>query len=238
MVPAPDTRDAILSIIDKILNEHRSKNRKVEWKTAFWSTSALFEVGLPLIFFALALISGGIYRWVHRADWLGLISYILILLIFVSVSIGGCIDAARVFNPRRVVNSILEKIRKRIDTDAPHITELSKHSWQDLEYVLVEVKAERAALERRTGLLVGALEKIGLVPSTIAAFAALARLPGGLSSPWIQGIAYGTPLLYFSGIFTYERMIEFDRVIMLLESIIDTNKSEEDNPNKTLDLVC
>ena len=120
---------------------------------------------------------------------------------------------------------------------------LSTYTWQELQYVLVELKADRAAMERRVGTFVGAQEKIGLVPGLIALVAAIARFyspdsQGALSSPWIQGFVYGIPGGYVLGMWVHSLMTKIDRVIMLLEMIIDTKKDEEDDPNEGIEPMC
>ncbi len=129
---------------------------------------------------------------------------------------------------------MIEKVKKIAHTDASHVNQLSTYTWQELQYVLVELKAERAAMERRVGTLVGAQEKIGLVPGLIALVAAIARFyspdsQGALSSPLIQGFVYGIPALYVLGMWLHSLMAKIDRVIMLLEMIIDTLKIEDND---------
>jgi hypothetical protein len=107
----------------------------------------------------------------------------------------------------------------------------------------VELKADRAAFERRVGTLIGAQEKIGLVPGLIALVAAIARFyspdaQGALSSPLIQGFVYGIPVLYLAGIWLHTLMSQMDRVIMLFEMIIEAKKEEEDKPSEGIESIC
>lgn len=235
--PAPDTIDAIFSIIEKMLNEPRRKNRKAEWKTAFLSMPAIFELWIPAACLALALMLGGIDRWVVNSKWLRLISYLLLIPMYVSGGIGIFLNAFRILNPRYFLSLILERTRKLTHSNTSHVNELSKYLWQDLQYVLVELKAERVAFERRTGLFVGALEKVGLAPGIVALIAAISRFSDP-SSPWIEGLTYGMPTLYFVGLLAHYRMMELDRVINLLELVIDTKKSEEDESKEDREPLC
>jgi hypothetical protein len=144
---------------------------------------------------------------------------------------------------RRIFNSFIENIKAASHADASHVNELAKYTWQDLQYVLVEVKAERAAMERRVGTLIGAQEKVGLVPGLVALGAAIARfyhpgLGGAIWSPLIQGIVYGMPMLYLIGLWAHSEITKADRIIMLLEMIIDTKKSEDNEPNEGIEPIC
>ena len=62
MAPAPDTIDAIFSVV-KALNESQRKGWEM-WKIHFWSRLAIFQIWVPLILLVLACILAVINRWV------------------------------------------------------------------------------------------------------------------------------------------------------------------------------
>jgi len=127
---------------------------------------------------------------------------------------------------RDLLGTIVETSRMFANADAPHVNELFKYQQQDLQYVLVELKAERGAWERRVGVLIGAQEKIGMIPGLIALIAALSRLQGDPLPSWVVGVVYALPVLYFFGLCSHILMTKLDRGIMLLEMVIDTLKNK------------
>jgi len=92
--------------------------------------------------------------------------------------------------------------------------------------VLVELKNQRLSLERRTGLLVGALEKVGIIPGIVALIAIYIRPElNKFPAVWVQSIAFGILAMYFMGAAAHVFMVRLDRYIMLLEMVIEAKKS-------------
>ena len=136
---------------------------------------------------------------------------------------------------RLVVNDVREHISravsramKQAERDTHHINDLYKYDIHSIKYVLVQLKAERVGLERRIALLVGALEKIGFIPALIAMIAILMRPEiGKYPSELVQYIAI-VILVFYTGSFVHNYQMEkLDRVIMLIEMVIEAKKSEE-----------
>ena len=151
------------------------------------------------------------------------VTYVIVVFIF----------AIRNLKPSDFLTPITEEIRKRAHTDASHVDELSQYKWQDLQYVLVEIKVQKGR-HRKSRM---ARSCVGLVPGIIALVAALARFPEQ-SSHWILCFAFFILILYIIGIFAHGRMLKFDRAIMLLEMVIDTQKSKEGEPNESTKPFC
>jgi hypothetical protein len=233
MLPPPDTVDAIVSIV-KALNEHKTwKVELKELKSGLSSLEALLPIWIPALLFILVCSLALIYFIWVPSPWLVVASYLLLFFIYVSIFV----SQIRTISTTLSLNTIIENVRKLAHTDAPHVNELFKYPRQDLQYVLVELKAERVAWERRLGVLIGAQEKIGIIPGLIALFAALVR-PQGVVPSWIVGVAYVVPLLYFCGLWSHILMTKLDRGIMVLEMVIDTKQSESGDPHEGMEPMC
>jgi len=221
MVPAHDTVDAIISTV-KALN----KGKKWEYKREFRSLPNILSIWLPITLFILGASLAFINRWV-QSPWLSVVALCLLLLMYVSITVGTVIDLLTLWpSMRDLLGTIVETSRMFANADAPHVNELFKYQQQDLQYVLVELKAERGAWERRVGVLIGAQEKIGMIPGLIALIAALSRLQGDPLPSWVVGVVYALPVLYFFGLCSHILMTKLDRGIMLLEMVIDTLKNK------------
>ena len=150
MVPARNTINEIFSIVENIVPPP-PKNRKAEWITAYLTAHDKCKLWIPAGCLLCSLIAGSLYIGGVKNEWLELITYLGVILAPVTYVIVVFIFAIRNLKPSDFLTSITEEIRKRAHTDASHVDELSQYKWQDLQYVLVEIKAEREASEKQNG---------------------------------------------------------------------------------------
>ena len=120
------------------------------------------------------------------------------------------------------------------ERDAQCVNDFYKYESQDLKYVLVQLKMTRAAWERNVSLFVGALEKIGLIPSLIALIAILIRSEmAKFPTNWIIWVTYGVISFYCASFVHNHKMVKFDRAIMLLEMVIEAKESAKPTQSLT-----
>jgi hypothetical protein len=172
------------------------------------------------------------------------ISLVFLLISYLALLVSEAILAFRnLWNSRKFfrdpVGSLLDSATRQTEMVTPNVNTLYKYESEDLRYVLVQLKAARAALEKRTSLLVGAIEKVGIfgmIPGLIALFKAMHELTSGFpSAGWVQGVAYATPFAYGIGLMSHGCMTTFDRYIMLIEMVIENKKSiTSEEPSATL----
>lgn len=107
----------------------------------------------------------------------------------------------------------------------PYVQQLAACDKKALEYVLMQYKIQRAGFERRSGMLAGSIEKVGIFP----ALGALAALATTLSKTlafagWVQAILF--LILAFNCLnFVMAPMLHrMDEVIAILEYSIASRK--------------
>src|SRR5262245_21758767 len=109
---------------------------------------------------------------------------------------------------------------------ATHVNDLYNYESEDLKHVLAELKGGRASWEKRIGMIVGTVEKVGIIPGLAALIAIYMRPEISKSlTGWIAGIAYATPVLYVIGLHLHDHISQLDRFIMLIEMVIENKKS-------------
>ncbi|AYH06830.1 hypothetical protein [Pectobacterium parmentieri] len=82
----------------------------------------------------------------------------------------------------------------------------------------MEIKNERNFLEKRTLLITGPIDKLGILPGIISTLAATTKLADPNS--WLMGISYGYIALVVLSLFFYQIMMRYDRMIALTELAI------------------
>jgi hypothetical protein len=166
-----------------------------------------------------------------NSSWLIESSIVALLIAYIGVLVHPLISA---WFHRKSIREILKHpfgilLRNSAATaavDLKYLPKLVRKPLRLLEVVALEVKAEREFFERRISLLVGAIEKVGLAPGMLATFLSLHKLPDGLS-PWIAGLAYATPALYFFAVLAYFLVMRLDRMNKLVDLAITHRKAQE-----------
>lgn len=121
---------------------------------------------------------------------------------------------------------LLRNSASTASVDLKYLPKLERKPLRLLEVLALEIKAERDFFERRISLVVGAIEKVGLAPGLLATFLSLRKLPGDIS-PWIAGLAYATPALYFFAALAHFLAMRLDRMSKLVELAIAYRKEKE-----------
>jgi hypothetical protein len=230
MLSDQQTVEAIFRTV-QAFNARENKTWRAWVKNSFSSPENLASIWLPAFFFLLAVGLAFSYRWLQR-PWVIVGAYVTLIPMYVSIIVGQFISIwteAKPLYRKGYVGVIVGNAAKWGESDVQHVHALSQYQRHDIQYVLVELKAERAAWERRVGTLVGAQEKIGIIPGLVGLSAALLPQFKGVQVPsWIVGLAFGTPLLYFLGLWSHYAMMNLDRVIMLLELVIATHPTPDE----------
>ena len=117
----------------------------------------------------------------------------------------------------------------QIDADyLPHLTALPRET---LKLGALELKSERSSFEKRTYLVTGALEKLGIFPGIIALFAGCVAInkvlteAGITASPqhWAFVVATAS-LFYIMCGYVHMTCVRYDRVIALTELALACKK--------------
>ena len=228
MLPDKDIINEMFGIVQNLNDAERELIKEESKKSYFRGEKMIF--GLPIASFIVALVFAIVSNWFDFKFVLQ-ISRIALIISYLSIILGQTTILPiklwtwrkRIANP---LGSIIDTIRKYAETDVDIVKDLYKRETDDLKYMLTQLKAERSAWERRVGMLVGALEKVGIIPG-LAALIAIYMRPE-ITKPltgWVAGIAYGIPGVYIIGMWSHLHMSRLDRFIMLIEMVIEAKKS-------------
>lgn len=115
---------------------------------------------------------------------------------------------------------IIGNAKKNHKADAIFVKYLSSRDNNDLELSLIEMKTERDAFEKRIALIVGVIDKVGLLPGIVAIFVSLPKIKA-IDIDWVLAIAYAMPFLYFMGLWTHFLINKMSRHISLMEYALE-----------------
>jgi len=120
--------------------------------------------------------------------------------------------------------AINQNIKTELFIDKMHLPSLTNLTSDELKLGLLEIKHERNFLEKRLLLLIGPIDKLGILPGIVATVAALTKIPENHS--WISAIAYGYMGLTFFSLFFYHLIIRYERMMALTELAIEIKQKE------------
>ncbi|MEL7627480.1 hypothetical protein AAGW04_00560 [Pectobacterium aroidearum] len=209
----------ILKLIE--IEEKRTKKKEIKSNLEF--SAFLLIIGLLATSITLALLS-------HAFEYkkLLLCSLILLILTYLVFIITPFISIYQNRNKIKKTftlpfNSAINKnVKKDFIIDQRYLKELILLDKKELELGLMEIKNERNFLEKRTLLITGPIDKLGILPGIISTLAATTKLADPNS--WLMGISYGYIALVVLSLFFYQIMMRYDRMIALTELAILKNK--------------
>lgn len=114
---------------------------------------------------------------------------------------------------------ILNRVKDETTLDYSKLCSLNDVQPEVLCHAYRHLITERESFERRTGILVGALEKVGLIPGFATLYLAWSKLAEQKISidPWIAGAVF---VLYFFAFYFHLLFTRLDRYIATLDEII------------------
>jgi hypothetical protein len=209
-----------IHIYERKSYKNLSSPKRRRYLNIYLYTTAL----LPIIAVIIVFIG-----YLHKDDTLKIaaLSFLIVsyLLIFFTPIFSAWVyrDAIRRF----FQNTLLPQLTNSsiaIAASSHFMPQLMRCSRTELELTAIEFKAERNALEKRIGLIAGAIDKVGLGPGLIAAIAAVVKLQGDLkgfgAADWLMGAAYGVLGLYAIAAFGHMSILKIDRALNLLDLVI------------------
>jgi hypothetical protein len=127
---------------------------------------------------------------------------------------------------RRPIGIFLQNAQLSMVIDERFLRFLVCIPVEHLELMHLEIEAEKDFLERRVALVMGAIEKVGIIPGMFATLFSLSKLDQlAHHSEWIMIFAYTTPLLYIIGVIAHFLIMRLERYVRLLELVIEKNKN-------------
>lgn len=174
----------------------------------------------------------GSLGWMVYVSW-GLIavSY-LALLIYPFLSLWLYRDSVKKQLTTPFASLIEANVKIAMQVDAQYLPQLATLSSDTLKLGALGLKSERSGLEKRTHLVTGAIEKIGLFPGLLALAVGLTTLSKTLSSAgiltarldWVFMLAAANIIFYFMCGWSQMLLVRYDRMIALTELAVEQKK--------------
>jgi hypothetical protein len=188
-----------------------------------WFFSHAVHAAVVMIAAALLALYLKSQSWIHTMQALSIISLVLVLAMFVVGIVSGSLFFLNL--RKSAYGPFLGLVRLSAMHDFVHVQELVSCRKEALQYVHVHYKQERNGYERRSGMLGGSIEKIGFFPALaglVLLVFNLLKVPGAIA--W--GSFFGPLLLafYFMSIASSQMVSRMDRVIALLDFVIQSKK--------------
>ncbi|PMY34412.1 hypothetical protein C1Y35_24620 [Pseudomonas sp. GW456-L14] len=213
----------------RISRNQRKTNRNYRLETQyFW-----FAMISPSVVAVLLAILGKsiVAHWLFNVSWVLIaMSYLALFLYpFVGVLLYR-------HSLKKVISapfaSLLEwNVKTVMQIDAQYLPELAALSRETLKLGALELKSERSGFEKRTYMVVGALEKVGVFPGFLALFIGISTLiktldGAGISArmDWVFAVAVANVFFFFMCGYVQMMLVQYDRMIALTELAIELKK--------------
>lgn len=211
-------------------DQHRAtKAYRIDAKV-FW-----FGVVAPAVLSSVIILASLIesFDWMFYSSWVLIgVSY-LVMLIYPLL----CAWLYKSSVSRLVSATFASLLEANVTTvmkvDAQHLPLLTALSSETLKLGALELKSERGSLEKRTHLVTGALEKIGIIPGLFAFAVGGVTLAKGLNDTglqtvrmeWLYSLAVGNVFFYILCGYAQMILVRYDRMVALTELAIAQKES-------------
>lgn len=186
-------------------------------------------VGPSILAIPLTIIG----KWTH-AYWLynvsaGLIAVSYLAMFFYPL-LGVLLyrDSLKKVFTAPFANLLELNVKTLMQVEARYLPQLAALSRQTLKLGALELKSERDSLEKRTHMVTGALEKVGILPGLLALVVALSSLDTMLVSvgitehtEWLLAIAAINTFFFVMCCYVQFIIVRYERMIALTELAVD-----------------
>jgi hypothetical protein len=222
--------DGVVAYIDLLRNHELKFKEKIKSNKSSKLDRILFAVLVSLVSFSFVFI--GLYA-IFKPDY-RFFAYISIALIFSSYVLLLFMPIAKIYEERKSIkyfftmplsSSIEQNIKKESLIDNDFLPEFILLGKDSLELGLMEVKHEREFLNKRITLLVGPIDKLGILPGIISMIITISKPVGGYD--WVMGLAYGYIALIVISLSFFNLLVKYDRIIALTELALSRCESRD-----------
>ena len=230
----PCIRDADVREIREIVETITTRPRPKPVRVGIWRLSANAEqfTFMQMVFgYCTSVILLALALMFHGAPLLdtGLVITAVATCLGISFFVLVIVNGLPLVNTLRKTPfaPLLSVIDEAMTLDLPLVNRLVACDRDAMEFVLVQYRHERLALEKRGSLFAGQIEKVGLFPA-LAAFAVIATTMRHNANVWIKVILAVIPFFYFMNFLGYGLGQEMDRTIALLEYSLAMRAQSDD----------
>ncbi len=126
-------------------------------------------------------------------------------------------------------------VKTVMQVDAHYLPQLTALSRDTLKLGALELKSERNGFEKRSYMVAGAVEKIGIIPGLFAMIIGVTAAIKALDSAgltarmdWVFALAAANLFFFFMSCFVQVMLVHYDRMIALTELAIERKKEHEE----------
>lgn len=232
-----DIEQAYKQILQAKLNHYKtSKNYRIGTQY-FW----LAMISPSFLAVLLAMLGKSINAyWLFNVSW-GLIA-VSYLALFLYPFMGMILyrHSLRKMFAAPFAYLLEQNVKTVMQVDAQYLPELASLSRETLKLGVLELKSERNRFEKRTYMVTGALEKLGLFPGLLALFIGIGTLIKTLDSAgisarmdWVFVVAVANVFFFFMCGFMQMMLVQYDRMIALTELAIELKKESLESEKAT-----
>ncbi|MGJ7551029.1 hypothetical protein [Pseudomonas alloputida] len=169
-----------------------------------------------------------------QTPWIFQICWILITLSYVAMFIYPfltlwVLKQSLIKAVRSPFASLLEwNVKATMNVDAQYLHSLTSLSSDTLKLGILELTSERNSFEKRTWMVTGALEKIGIFPGLLALITGLTTLEKNLSSAgipdamqWVFAVAVANFFFFILCAYSQMKLVHYDRMVALTELALE-----------------
>ena len=122
--------------------------------------------------------------------------------------------------------SFFEQTSKRHNLDNKYLDKFLQIPIKDLEITIIELNYSKNLIQKRISLLIGSIEKIGILPGIIAMLIGYVKLEDELLSNGMFILSGAYIIFYIFGIYMHANLNRVERYIHLIEYTIKDKNNE------------
>ena len=192
-----------------------ARTRKI--RKYIWIAGILLPVVLSVILFAIFYAGNYNSQLVYASLFLLLIAYIFTMLLPLIDVLSDKMWIRNMYKEPFTV--IVNNAENAAYLDLGEYRRFLSFSNEELNYLKVQLLAEKDDLKRRVRLVNGSIDKIGLIPGAIALVIMLSKTPTA-NDAWLYSLASVSVILHLFGIGMFFLVSRLERVISLLDMAI------------------
>jgi len=196
------------------------------FKFLFFSTS-----GRILSISMLLVIPSILFLWINGKNLMSFILVILVYLIYIIFSIYRTYKNTQKLRKHLFLpfnSAINANIKRNYYFDKKYLKKLIDCDIAQLRIAELELNNEYTFLNKRLYLMIGPIDKIGILPALISTISLTPSADGFFASNWLYIIVYSYILFFPISLFFYALLARYERMISLIKLAI---KSKDINDN-------
>ena len=164
-------------------------------------------------------------------SWISLSFSYVALLIYPVVGVVLHLDSLKRVLSAPFSSLVELNVKSVMQIDAQHLSDLEGLSIETLKLGALELRNERASFEKRTHMVAGALDKVGIFPGLLAlavGISSMVKLFDGagisIHMEWIFILAIANVFFFMLSGYVQIMLVKYDRMVAITELAIDSKK--------------